>query len=181
MRGTEQETVIFCGDRWADFAGNGLGYNQWVPLSFNGDRPYFNSLSEWHIDHKTGKWRVGKGNNYVLNGSFEADRRTVPIPVKPRQEFLLGWDTEVIKLNEVSLNNPQTPTLNHNNTREERKQVVGEKSLCISDSIAFKRIVSQNIESSPFVSLEDGEYVLSLKFKENGLFKKLEAIVESDG
>lgn len=181
VRGTEQETVIFCGDRWADFAGNGLGYNQWVPLSFNGDRPYFNSLSEWHIDHKTGKWRVGKGNNYVLNGSFEADRRTVPIPVKPRQEFLLGWDTEVIKGNEVSLNNPQTPTLNHNNTREERKQVIGEKSLCISDSIAFKRIVSQTIESSPFVSLEDGEYVLSLKFKENGLFKKLEAIVESDG
>ena len=40
-----QETVFYCGDRWADFAGNGLGYNQWVPLSFNNKTPIFNSLS----------------------------------------------------------------------------------------------------------------------------------------
>lgn len=181
VRGTEQETVIFCGDRWSDFAGNGLGYNQWVPLSFDGYQPYFNSLSEWHLDHITGKWSVGFGNNYVLNGSFEADRRTVPIPVKPRQEFLLGWDTEVVKGNKVSLDNPQTPSLNHNNTSEERREVVGEKSLCISDSVAFERIVSQKVSNTPYVTLDDGEYDLSLKFRENGLFKKLEAVVVSDG
>lgn len=181
VRGTEQETVIFCGDRWADFAGNGLGYNQWVPLSFNGDKPYFNSLSEWHLDHVTGNWKVGKGNNYVLNASFEADRRIVPIPVKPRQEFLLGWETEVIKGNEVSLENKQTPQLNHNNSAEERKVVVGEKSLCISDSIAFERRVSQRVASTPFVKLEDGTYTLTLKFRDNGLFKQLQAVVTSGG
>ncbi|MBQ8736504.1 MAG: glycosyl hydrolase 53 family protein [Bacteroidaceae bacterium] len=181
LRGTEQETVIFCGDRWADFAGNGLGYNQWVPLSFDSYKPYFNSLSEWRLDHVTGKWSVSKGNNYVLNASFEADRRTVPITVKPRQELLLGWDTEVIKGNKVSLDNPHSPKLNHNNSQEERKEVIGEKSLCISDSIDFERRVSQEIASSPYVTLEDGEYTLSLKFRDNGLFKKLEARVESGG
>ena len=29
VKGTEDTTVIFCGDRWSDFAGNGIGYNQW--------------------------------------------------------------------------------------------------------------------------------------------------------
>lgn len=181
IRGTEQETVIYCGDRWANFAGNGLGYNQWVPLSFNGDKPYFNSLSEWDFDHVSGRWTVGSGNNYVLNGSFEADRRNIPNPVKPRQEFLLGWDTKVIKGNEVSLDNPQSPRLNHNNTEEERRIVVGEKSLCISDSIAFEREVNQMVSSTPYVELKDGNYVLALKFRENGKFKQLVAVVESGG
>ena len=27
VKGTKQETVMYCGDRWANFAGNGLGYN----------------------------------------------------------------------------------------------------------------------------------------------------------
>jgi len=181
LRGTEQETVIYCGDRWSDFAGNGLGYNQWVPLSFHGSRPYFNSLSEWNLDPITGKWSVGKGNNYVLNGSFEADRRDVPIPVKPRQDYLLGWNTKVIKGNEVSLNNPHTPHLNHNNTEEERKQVIGEKSLCISDSIVFEREISQVIASSPFVPLTDGTYTLSLMVRSNGLFQQLEVNILSAG
>jgi len=44
VKGSKQETVVYCGDRWADFAGNGLGYNQWFPLSFDGAKPYFNSL-----------------------------------------------------------------------------------------------------------------------------------------
>lgn len=181
LRGTEQETVIYCGDRWANFAGNGLGYNQWVPLSFDGYKPYFNSLSEWELDHITGRWIVGKGNNYVLNGSFEADRRTIPNPVKPRQEFLLGWDTKVIKGNKVSLDNPQSPRLNHDNTEEERRIVIGEKSLCISDSIAFEREVSQEVSSTPYVELKDGNYVLTFKLRENGKFKRLLAVIESGG
>ncbi|MDO4737122.1 MAG: family 43 glycosylhydrolase [Bacteroidales bacterium] len=180
LRGTEQETVIYCGDRWADFAGNGLGYNQWVPLSFEDDKPFFNSLSEWTLNPITGTWEVGKGNNYILNGSFEADRRDVPIAVKPRQEYLLGWETKVIKGNEVSLENPQTPHLNHNNTQEERQYVVGEKSLCISDSIEFEREVSQEIQSTPYVTLPDGEYRLSLMFRENALFNQLEVSISSE-
>ena len=152
-----------------------------MPLSFHGSRPYFNSLSEWNLDPITGKWSVGKGNNYVLNGSFEADRRDVPIPVKPRQDYLLGWNTKVIKGNEVSLNNPHTPHLNHNNTEEERKQVIGEKSLCISDSIVFEREISQVIASSPFVPLTDGTYTLSLMVRSNGLFQQLEVNILSAG
>lgn len=65
VRGSKEETVIYCGDRWANFAGNGLGYNQWCPLSFNGDTPYFNSLSSWHLNIETGEWRVADDNNYV--------------------------------------------------------------------------------------------------------------------
>ena len=45
VTGTAGTTVIFAGDRWSDFAGNGLGYNQWLPLSFTGTTPHFNSLS----------------------------------------------------------------------------------------------------------------------------------------
>lgn len=58
IKGSKQETVVYCGDRWADFAGNGLGYNQWLPLSFEGDKPYFNSLSSWNINAATGEWRT---------------------------------------------------------------------------------------------------------------------------
>lgn len=83
VKGTEQETVIFCGDRWSDFAGNGYGFNQWCPLSFDGDTPYFNSLSQWHLDAQTGEWHVGEGNNYILNPSYEADRVS--------QQTLAGW------------------------------------------------------------------------------------------
>ena len=36
VKGTEDTTVIFAGDRWAGFAGNGLGFNQWTPVSFDG-------------------------------------------------------------------------------------------------------------------------------------------------
>ena len=83
LKGTKQTTVIYCGDRWADFCSNGIGYNQWVPLSFDGDKVVFNSLSQWTLNPKTGEWAVGEGNNYVLNGTFEADR----VPVST----VAGW------------------------------------------------------------------------------------------
>lgn len=74
VAGTSGSTVIFCGDRWADFAGNGLGYNQWCPLSFNGTTPTFNDLSQWNFDSEASTWTVGDANNYVHNGDFESDR-----------------------------------------------------------------------------------------------------------
>jgi hypothetical protein len=85
VQGTSQTTVVFGGDRWSDFAGNGIGYNQWVPLSFNGTAPVMHSLSEWFFDAGTGAWSVGPGNNYVLNPSFEADRTSMTQPA--------GWTT----------------------------------------------------------------------------------------
>lgn len=83
VKGTKQETVLFCGDRWSDFAGNGIGYNQWVPLTVNGNDVKFNSLSEWSLNARTGEWQVGAGNNYILNPTFEADRVS--------QTTLAGW------------------------------------------------------------------------------------------
>jgi hypothetical protein len=80
VQGTAGTTVIFAGDRWSDFAGNGLGFNQWVPLTFTGKTPHFQSLSRWSIDARAGTWTVARGNNYVLNPSFEADRVAMTVP-----------------------------------------------------------------------------------------------------
>jgi hypothetical protein len=77
VQGTAQTTIIYAGDRWSDFAGNGLGFNQWVPLTFTGTTPHFQSLSQWSLNAATGTWAVGPGNNYVLNPSFEAERVAV--------------------------------------------------------------------------------------------------------
>lgn len=90
LRGTHQETVLYCGDRWADFAGNGLGYNQWCPLSFDGKEPYFNSLNAWYLNAETGEWRVAEENNYVKNGSFEADRPGLFL-VRPSRCRIFCW------------------------------------------------------------------------------------------
>ncbi|MBB2947309.1 chitodextrinase [Actinoplanes lutulentus] len=87
IKGTKQNTVLYAGDRWADFAWNGLGYNQWTPLSETGDGLFFNSLSHWELNAVTGEWRVGDDNNYVLNPDFAADRIA-------RSE-LTGWTTTV--------------------------------------------------------------------------------------
>ncbi|GLY16654.1 family 43 glycosylhydrolase [Kineosporia rhizophila] len=87
VHGKKQSTVVFAGDRWADFAWNGIGYNQWMPLSFDGGDPVFHSLSSWKLDAKSGKWSVGKGNNYILNPEFAADRVAV--------KQVTGWTTTV--------------------------------------------------------------------------------------
>ncbi|KQM77020.1 beta-xylosidase [Pedobacter sp. Leaf216] len=181
VKGNQQETVIYCGDRWANFAGNGLGYNQWCPISFDGDTPYFNSLSSWNLDAMSGKWTVGKDNNYVKNGSFEADRRHIPSTFKPVQEQLTGWLTTIESGNTISLDSTSSPVLNYFNTENDRKMVIGEKSLNISDKINFKRKVFQNITSSPYVKLEDGIYTLSAKIKNSKGFNQLEIYALSDG
>lgn len=174
VKGSKQETVVYCGDRWANFAGNGLGYNQWVPLSFNGNIPYFNSLNSWNLDAKTGEWNVATDNNYVKNASFEADRRNVPNPVKPVQLELTGWNTKIIEGNPISFDTISSPYLNHRNSESDRKIVIGEKSLALSDKVNFKREVSQIITSSPFVKLENRNYTLTAKIKNSSNFTKLE-------
>ncbi|GGA70925.1 beta-xylosidase [Flavobacterium palustre] len=177
----DKETVLYCGDRWADFAGNGLGYNQWFPLSFNGSEPYFNSLSSWNLDEKTGNWNVAADNNYVKNGSFEADRNKIPSSFKPVQEQLLGWKTEIIKGNKISITDKNSPQLNYFNTEEDRKEVIGEKSLNITDTIDFTREISQEISSTPYVILEDGVYVFTAKVKNSPGFSELKIYANSGG
>lgn len=83
VKGSKQNTVIYAGDRWADFAWNGIGYNQWVPITKPGARPQFHSVSQWQFNVTTGEWRVGPDNNFVLNPDFQADRVTV--------STLTGW------------------------------------------------------------------------------------------
>lgn len=178
VRGSKEETVVFCGDRWADFAGNGLGYNQWCPLSFNGDVPYFNSLNSWNLDAETGEWEVADDNNWVNNASFEADRKEMPSSKKPVQTRLRGWETTIIQGTEVSLE-PNSPKLNHANTEEERKVVIGERSLNMSDQVDFTRQVHQVISSSPHVEFPNATYTLTAKIKNIGNFNKLEMYAKS--
>jgi hypothetical protein len=83
VNGSSGSFVVFGGDRWSDFAGNGIGYNDWVPLTFSGTTPTFHSLSQWSLNAVAGTWSVGSGNNYVLNPSFEADRVA--------QTTMAGW------------------------------------------------------------------------------------------
>lgn len=181
VKGSKQETVVYCGDRWANFAGNGLGYNQWVPLSFDGETPHFNSLDSWDFDANTGEWKVADDNNYIKNGSFEADRKYIPSSVKPLQEQLKGWMSKVYEGNDIVIGSSDSPVLNFYNTREDRKIVIGEKSLNISDVIRFKRKVYQVIESTPFVPLKDGNYILTAKVKCSKNFHELEMYAESNG
>ena len=72
--GTNGTTVLFVGDRWCDFAGNGVGYNQWCPVSFDGTTPTFESVTRFDLNAAAGTWSVVPGNNYILNPGFEADR-----------------------------------------------------------------------------------------------------------
>ena len=142
VRGTEQETVVFCGDRWTQFADNGIGFNVWTPLSFDGDEPVFNSLSEWSLDAATGRWAVGSGNNYVRNGSFDADRRQIPIRHKPDQDFVSGWTVE-----------PAGGFLNATNKTCDKAFVTGKFALSLS--APFPRRAYQKIEDIP-----NGNYML---------------------
>lgn len=172
LKGTEKDTVIYCGDRWAAFAGNGLGYNQWCPLSFDGDEPYFNSMNSWNLNAETGEWRVADDNNWVKNASFEADRKEMPSAKKPVQTRLMGWETKVLDGREISLE-PDSPKLNCKNSEEDRRQVIGERSLNMSDTEDFRRQVFQIITSSSDVEFENGEYTLTAKVLNSDGFNRL--------
>ena len=80
IHGSEQDLVMYCGDRWADFAGNGIGYNQWIPITMNGDIPYFNDVHQWKLNAEKGTWKISEGNNYIANPEFEADRKATNSP-----------------------------------------------------------------------------------------------------
>lgn len=180
VKGTKEETVIYCGDRWADFAGNGNGYNQWCPLSFVNGEPYFNSLSQWILNAETGEWKVGSSNNYALNGSFDADRVNIPSGNKPVQGFLRGWTTRVVKGNSVAVGSADSPVLNASNSSTDRAVVIGNRCLNITDKVDFKRTVYQQVTSSPNVPLPDGKYALSAMVKSGSVFDQLYVYAVSD-
>lgn len=173
VKGSKQETVIYCGDRWADFAGNGNGYNQWCPLSFVNNAPYFNSLSQWNFNIETGEWTVGKDNNYVKNGSFEADRVDIPSGNKPVQTYLTGWSFTVSKGNTIAVGSADSPVLNASNSSTDRAVVIGNKCLNITDKVDFSRKIFQRIASTTYVPLTDGKYTLTARVKSGSLFNVL--------
>lgn len=142
VTGSSGTTVLFCGDRWSDFAGNGIGYNQWCPLSFNGGNPYFNSVSEFKLDVAAGTWSVGSGNNYVLNPSFEADRVA--------SKTLAGW-TNWTNLSNASPNSNASGAYSGN--------------FCMQQSYAttYKSSMYQNI-----TGLTNGTYTLKAWVKSSG-------------
>ena len=173
VRGSKQETVIYCGDRWAGFAGNGKGYNQWCPISFVDGKPYFNSLSQWHLDAETGEWWVGDDNNYVRNHFFNSDRVKIPSSNKPSQADLKGWKTTVIKGNKVVIGGTDSPVLNASNSSADREVVTGNYCLNIQDKVDFTRKVSQTVKSTPVVELKDGRYTLRCYVKSGSQFDEL--------
>ena len=173
VRGSKQETVIYCGDRWAGFAGNGKGFNQWCPISFVDGKPYFNTLSQWHLNAETGEWWVGDDNNYVRNHFFNADRVSIPSSNKPSQADLKGWKTTVIKGNKVVIGGADSPVLNASNSKEDRAVVTGNYCLNIQDKVDFTRKVSQTVKSTPVVELKAGRYTLRCYVKSGSAFNEL--------
>jgi hypothetical protein len=173
VKGSKEETVIYCGDRWSDFAGNGNGYNQWCPLSFVNSTPYFNSLSQWSLNAVTGEWEVGKDNNYIKNGSFDADRVNIPSSNKPVQTYLTGWSFLASKGNAIAVGGANSPVLNASNSSTDRAVVTGNKCLNITDNVSFARKISQKINSTTYVPLKDGKYTLTAKVKSGSIFNQL--------
>ncbi|MEH3039234.1 MAG: family 43 glycosylhydrolase [Sphingomonas paucimobilis] len=142
VHGSEDTTIVYAGDRWSDFAGNGLGYNVWVPLSFDGRAPRFHSLSEWTLDEKRGTWRVGANNNYVRNPSFEPDR--------VQQTQLAGWQISWTSIKDVS------PIVNAPGGR------TGRWALLLPHANPSMATATQEI------ALPNGDYRLSLSMRSSG-------------
>jgi Glycosyl hydrolases family 43 len=143
VKGTSQTTVIFAGDRWSDFAGNGIGYNQWVPLTFVGTAPQFQSLTQWSLDAVTGTWSVGPGNNYALNPSFEADRVTMTEPA--------GWTTS------TTLGGGATPYTNLGDGH------TGKWKWRLTDTVSYQASIAQTVTGLP-----NGTYTLSTWIQSSG-------------
>lgn len=156
VHGTERDTVLYCGDRWANFANNGLGYNQWVPLSFDENgAPYFNDLSQWIFDAETGNWEVGAGNNYVKNNEFDADRVTVSKPT--------GWE----------VSDSIGGSANHSvKGGAQYGEFVWEQKADKYYTAELKQSVS---------GLPDGEYILKAWVKSSGGQNRCELYAESGG
>lgn len=152
VHGSVQDTVIHCGDRWSDFAGNGIGYNVWDPLSIDGDgTPHFNSMSQWNLNSSTGEWSVGRDNNYILNGSFEADRARAPYQDKdtPKGDItnIAGW---------------QSSDLNTAYNEADKDSRVGNFNLTFWASKDYTASIKQTISPQRY-ALPSGSYTLKVQ------------------
>ena len=80
----------------------------------------------------------------------------------------MAWTSEVITGNKIANFDPHSPQLNYFNTQEDRKVVVGEKALCLHDTIPFSRRVWQVVKSRTNIPLEKGTYTLSAMVRTEG-------------
>ena len=147
VNGTEDTTVIYCGDRWSDNTNNGIGYNQWCPVTIEGTTCTFHSLSQWSIDAVKGTWAIGPKNNYILNPSFEADRTTNRTDSNPDKRVLelVGWEGD-------DLNATGSP---------------GAGSFCLTLGSGQK--TTQKIpQSSSIAAIPNGTYEMKAWIKGNG-------------
>ncbi|CCQ44448.1 glycosyl hydrolases 43 family protein [Pseudarthrobacter siccitolerans] len=168
VKGTQQDTVIYAGDRWADFAGNGLGYNQWVPLSFSADgTPYFNSMSQWNLNATTGAWSVADGNDYVLNGGFEADRVKAPYTDKEGKPIpeIAGWR----RTNPAAVWNDA-----------DKSGRVGNFNLTFWSASAYSAKIEQTIDPVNF-PMPDGAYTLSAQVRKPAAIEDAKLFAISGG
>lgn len=148
VNGSKGSFVINAGDRWSDFAGNGLGYNQWLPITFETGKPVFHSVSQWNINAKEGTWSVGDGNNYCLNPSFEADRVS--------QTTLTGW---------------KLATASSDNINNSKKKRTGRWSLYLTGNQTASQTVSVpngRYKLSGFVQSSGGQNTAKLFAKDFG-------------
>ncbi|MDS0527723.1 family 43 glycosylhydrolase [Clostridium sp. SHJSY1] len=135
VTGSKGTTILFCGDRWSDFAGNGVGYNQWCPLSFDGETPVFNSVSEFKLNAEKGIWSVGRHNNYILNPCFEADRII--------STNLAGWS--------------------YSSNISDSNHAINVKKSCPSGNFSMQHLYNQDYKATTYqniVNIPNGKYKL---------------------
>ena len=138
VTGTSGSVALFVGDRWCDFAGNGVGFNQWCPVTFSGSTPTFQSVTKFDLNAAAGTWSVAAGNNYILNPNYEADRVA--------QTAVAGWTSTGTGFGNISSShNPGRWHFHHSNTA------------------AYTAFTDQVVTGLP-----SGTYTLSVWYKSSG-------------
>jgi len=79
VQGNSTTTYVYCGDRWRNKTGKGIGRYAWFPLTFDASGvPTINAPGlttnggDWTIDVSAGAWSTPI-TNLVQNGGFESD------------------------------------------------------------------------------------------------------------
>jgi hypothetical protein len=79
VTGTAGTTYIYCGDRWSNYTGSGIGRYGWYPLSFDvagvptiNAPAYATNGGDWVLDLAAGTWSAAS-SNLLLNPGFESD------------------------------------------------------------------------------------------------------------
>ncbi len=87
VTGTQGTTYIYCGDRYSQQTGEGVGKNGWYPLTFDAaGTPTLNGVQKWRIDTETGLWdikSVEAGKTYRIMNQNSGKALTVAASSAP--------------------------------------------------------------------------------------------------